>query len=63
MFAVIFEVVPKPERKDEYLDLGKLLRPEIEKIDGFMDNERFASQRSPGRVLSLSRYHSPHSSK
>ena len=54
MFAVIFEVVPKPERKDEYLELGKLLRPEIEKIDGFMDNERFASQRSQGRVLSLS---------
>ena len=54
MFAVIFEVVPKPERKDEYLELGKFLRPEIEKIDGFMDNERFASQRSQGRVLSLS---------
>ena len=54
MFAVIFEVVPKPERKDEYLELGKLLRPEIEKIDGFMDNERFASQRTQGRVLSLS---------
>ena len=54
MFAVIFEVVPKPERKDEYLELGKFLRPEIEKIDGFMDNERFASQRKQGRVLSLS---------
>jgi heme-degrading monooxygenase HmoA len=54
MFAVIFEVVPKPERKDEYLELGRFLRPEIEKIDGFMDNERFASQRSQGRVLSLS---------
>ncbi len=54
MFAVIFEVEPKPERKDEYLELGKLLRPEIEKIDGFVDNERFASQSVPGRVLSLS---------
>jgi heme-degrading monooxygenase HmoA len=54
MFAVIFEVVPKPERKDEYLELGKLLRPEIEKIDGFLDNERFASRSVAGRVLSLS---------
>jgi len=54
MFAVIFEVVPKPERKDEYLELGRLLRPEIEKIDGFLDNERFASHSVTGRVLSLS---------
>jgi len=54
MFAVIFEVVPKPERGDDYLALGKLLKPEIEKIDGFIDNERFSSQRSRGRVLSLS---------
>src|SRR5690242_3513475 len=54
MFAVIFEVVPKPERKDDYLELGKFLRPEIEKIEGFLDNERFASQGVPGRVLSLS---------
>jgi heme-degrading monooxygenase HmoA len=54
MFAVIFEVVPKPERKDEYLELGRLLRPELEKIDGFLDNERFASQSVQGRVLSLS---------
>ena len=44
MFVVIFEVVPKPERKDEYLELGRFLRPELEKIDGFLDNERFASQ-------------------
>jgi heme-degrading monooxygenase HmoA len=54
MFAVIFEVVPKQERWDEYLDLAKLLKPEIEKIDGFVDNERFASQRTKGRLLSLS---------
>jgi heme-degrading monooxygenase HmoA len=54
MFAVIFEVTPKQERWDEYLELAKLLRPEIEKIDGFIDNERFASQRTKGRVLSLS---------
>jgi heme-degrading monooxygenase HmoA len=54
MFAVIFEVVPRQERWDEYLELAKMLRPEIEKIDGFLDNERFASQRMKGRLLSLS---------
>lgn len=54
MFAVIFEVTPKQERWDEYLELAKMLKPEIEKIDGFIDNERFASQRTKGRVLSLS---------
>jgi heme-degrading monooxygenase HmoA len=54
MFAVIFEVQPKPERWDDYLGLAKMLKPEIEKIDGFIDNERFASQRTKGRLLSLS---------
>ncbi|HEY7578348.1 MAG TPA: antibiotic biosynthesis monooxygenase [Acetobacteraceae bacterium] len=54
MFVVMFEVQPKRERWDEYLELAKLLRPELEKIDGFIDNERFASQRTEGRLLSLS---------
>lgn len=54
MFAVIFEVQPKQERKDEYLDLARHLKPMLEAIDGFIDNERFGSKRSEGRVLSLS---------
>jgi heme-degrading monooxygenase HmoA len=54
MFAVIFEVVPKRDRWDEYLDLAKLLKPEIEQIDGFIDNERFESKRTKRRLLSLS---------
>ena len=54
MFAVIFEVQPKPERRDEYLALAGLLKPVLERIDGFIDNERFASLRTPGRLLSLS---------
>ena len=54
MFAVIFEVQPKPDRRDDYLGLARLLRPEIEKIDGFLDNERFTSERTAGRLLSLS---------
>jgi heme-degrading monooxygenase HmoA len=54
MFAVIFEVQPKPDRWDQYLELAKLLRPELERIDGFIDNERFRSRRTEGRLLSLS---------
>jgi heme-degrading monooxygenase HmoA len=54
MFAVIFEVQPRKERWDDYLNLAKILKPELERIDGFIDNERFGSQRTEGRVLSLS---------
>jgi heme-degrading monooxygenase HmoA len=54
MFVVIFEVQPKTERWNDYLETAKLLRPELERIDGFLDNERFRSERTAGRVLSLS---------
>jgi heme-degrading monooxygenase HmoA len=54
MFAVIFTVQPKPSRFEEYLALAKALKPELEKIDGFVDNERFTSTRRQDRVLSLS---------
>jgi heme-degrading monooxygenase HmoA len=54
MFAVIFEVQPKRERWDDYLALAKQLKPKLEAIDGFIDNERFAAKRTEGLVLSLS---------
>lgn len=54
MFSVIFEVHPNDGRKDDYLDLAKHLKPILEKIDGFVDNERFESRRRPGWVLSHS---------
>ncbi|HVH76241.1 MAG TPA: antibiotic biosynthesis monooxygenase [Stellaceae bacterium] len=54
MFAVIFEVEPKAGRFDDYLKIAGALRPELEKVDGFILNERFASARRPGRLLSLS---------
>src|SRR5205823_14489743 len=54
MFAVIFEVNPKPEQWEAYLGYAKLLRPELEQIDGFVDNERFSSLRREGWLLSLS---------
>jgi len=54
MFAVIFEVQPREGRFDDSLGLAKELKPKLEVIDGFIDNERFESRRTAGRVLSLS---------
>ena len=54
MFAVIFEVQPRADRWDQDPSLAAQLRPELERIDGFIDNERFRSLRTEGRLLSLS---------
>jgi heme-degrading monooxygenase HmoA len=54
MIAVIFEVVPAPGRKQDYLDLAVSLKSELEKIDGFVSIERFASITNEGKILSLS---------
>jgi heme-degrading monooxygenase HmoA len=54
MFSVVFEVYPKRGALDRYLDLAKELRPILEGIDGFVDNERFQSSRRTGWVLSHS---------
>jgi heme-degrading monooxygenase HmoA len=54
MFSVIFEVLPAEGKKDAYLDLAKHLKPILESIDGFVDNERFESQLRPGWMLSHS---------
>jgi heme-degrading monooxygenase HmoA len=54
MFAVIFEVNPRPEAWDEYLGHAAALRPELLAIDGFIANERYASKDRPGWLVSLS---------
>jgi heme-degrading monooxygenase HmoA len=54
MFVVIFEVQPRTDQFDRYLEIARMLRLELERIDGFIDNERFASRRLAGRILSLS---------
>ena len=54
MIAVIFEVWPKPEHRQEYLDLAAELRPVLETIDGFISVERFESLTEKGKILSLS---------
>jgi heme-degrading monooxygenase HmoA len=54
MIAVIFEVTPKADGKDAYLDLAAELKPSVERIDGFLGIERFESLSTPGKLLSLS---------
>jgi heme-degrading monooxygenase HmoA len=54
LIAVIFEVVPAPGRRQEYLDIAASLRPELEKLDGFISIERFESLTNKGKMLSLS---------
>src|SRR6478735_3349271 len=54
MIAVIFEVWPADGRKESYLDHAARLRPELEKVDGFISVERFQSITDPAKMLSLS---------
>ena len=54
MIAVIFEVEPAEGKRDRYLDLAAELKPELEKMDGFISVERFQSLTNPGKLLSLS---------
>jgi heme-degrading monooxygenase HmoA len=54
MFSVIFEVHPKPDQWDAYLANAKMLRPDLERVDGFVDNIRYKSLTREGWILSLS---------
>ncbi len=54
MIAVIFEVWPADGRKQTYLDIAASLKPELEKIDGFLSIERFQSLTDDKKLLSLS---------
>jgi heme-degrading monooxygenase HmoA len=56
MFSVIFEVKPRGDQWDTYLGLAKSLRPELEQIDGFVDNIRYRSLTREGWILSLSNW-------
>ncbi|MFB9263322.1 antibiotic biosynthesis monooxygenase family protein [Bradyrhizobium erythrophlei] len=54
MIAVIFEVWPKPEHRQQYFDLAAELKPILETIDGFISVERFESLTEKGKFVSLS---------
>ena len=51
---MIFEVHPRPDQWDTYLTAAKLLRPELEQVDGFVDNVRYRSLTREGWILSPS---------
>src|SRR6201997_991166 len=54
MFSVIFEVRPKSNKWVSYLGLAKMLRPELEQVEGFVDNIRYGSLTREGWILSVS---------
>jgi heme-degrading monooxygenase HmoA len=54
MIAVIFEVWPADGLRQTYLDIAATLRPELERIDGFISIERFQSLVDETKILSLS---------
>lgn len=54
MFSGMLEVNPKSDQLDIYFGMARMLRPELEKIDGFVDNDRYSSLTRPGWLLSLS---------
>jgi heme-degrading monooxygenase HmoA len=53
MVAVIFEVKPKNEGKEEYMKIAAGLRSFLENRDGFMSIERYQSLSEEGKILSL----------
>ena len=54
MHAVLFQFRPHADQRGTYFDLVALLRPELQRIEGFLANERFALPDDPGDLLSLS---------
>jgi heme-degrading monooxygenase HmoA len=54
MFSVLFEVHPNSDQWDAYLNYAKMLRPELEAVEGFVDNIRYRSLTREGWILSLS---------
>ncbi|MCO4758520.1 MAG: antibiotic biosynthesis monooxygenase [Oceanospirillaceae bacterium] len=54
MLAVIFEVWPTTEGKEEYLEIAANLRSFLEDRDGFISIDRYQSLNDEGKILSLS---------
>jgi len=58
MIAVIFEVWPKADHKQDYLDTAQGLKARLEAAPGFISIERFESLVESGKILSLSFFES-----
>ncbi len=59
MIAVVFEVEMREGRRQDYFDLAAKLRPELDKIDGFISVERFQSLANERKYVSLSFWRDP----
>ena len=51
--AVLFEVTPKKEYKETYLQLGAMLKSELTNMPGFISVERFLSLTEARNLLTL----------
>jgi len=56
MFNVFVYLHPRPSQWDAYFANVKMLRPELERVDGFLASTRFISLTREGWVLSLSEW-------
>ncbi|MDZ7802937.1 antibiotic biosynthesis monooxygenase [Thiohalophilus sp.] len=54
MIAVIFEVIPTADGKQEYLSIAAQLRKDLKEMPGFISIERFQSLSDDRKILSLS---------
>jgi heme-degrading monooxygenase HmoA len=54
MLALLFEVTPKPDGYQRYLDIAASLRPALERHDGLSFIDRYRSLSRPGTILSHS---------
>src|ERR1700730_14716919 len=54
MLALLFEVTPKPDAYQRYLDIAASLRPALDKHDGLLFIDRYRSLTRPGTILSHS---------
>src|SRR5258706_114401 len=54
MLALLFEVTPKPDGTQRYLDIAGRLKPALEKHDGFLFIDRYRSLSRPDTILSHS---------
>jgi heme-degrading monooxygenase HmoA len=54
MLALLFEVTPKPDGYQRYLDIAASLRPALDKHDGLLFIDRYRSLSRPGTILSHS---------
>ncbi len=54
MHAVVFQFRPHPEHRDTYFEIVAGLRPELQRVQGFLANERFTSRTDPHGLVSIS---------